>query len=87
MLDVADRLKVCLLAVFPDLSRGEIDNANAAGMPDWDSMAVVTLAGVIEEEFQIVISAEEYEQLISFELMLRLITGKLSNEPTTNVEC
>jgi acyl carrier protein len=53
------------------LSDDSIPKASLDTVPEWDSLAAVTLVAVIEEEFGVVLPAEDLDQLTSFELILR----------------
>jgi acyl carrier protein len=63
------RLEQCFLAVLPTLDGG-IEQASAETVETWDSVAQVTLISLVEEEFGIVVPAEEYEKLTSFRSFL-----------------
>ncbi|HSS20762.1 MAG TPA: acyl carrier protein [Pyrinomonadaceae bacterium] len=73
------RLQKCFSAVFPNLSADEILRANSASLATWDSLATVTLVSVIEEEFGISIAPEEYEYMISFDLIRQSLESKAVN--------
>jgi acyl carrier protein len=62
---IRQRLQQCFQAVFPDLKQTE--NASTETVSKWDSVAQVTLASVVEEEFGVVIPDEKYAELLSFE--------------------
>jgi acyl carrier protein len=66
MSDVEARLSRCFAAVFPKLSRGSIPSATPDTVPEWDSVATVTLFKVIEEEFGPGIDLDDAEDLMSF---------------------
>lgn len=70
MADLQERLIECFAAVFPTLARDEIPRASFTSVATWDSLAGITLVGVLEEEFSISVAPEDLEQLISFELIL-----------------
>jgi acyl carrier protein len=73
---VRDRLRRCFAAYFSSLSEEEIPRASMTSVADWDSMASVTLIGVVSEEFGIEVATEDYEQFVSFELILDYLTSK-----------
>jgi acyl carrier protein len=79
MPSVEERLQTCFSAVFPDLSVAEIRRANSASIATWDSLATVTLVSVIEEEFGISIPPEEYDFMVSFELINQSLESKAVN--------
>lgn len=64
------RLANCFGAVFPELSSEEIIHASSATVPSWDSVAVVTLLTVIEEEFGISIEEDDPAKFDSFQRIL-----------------
>ena len=60
------RLVNCFCAVFPELSSHDVIRASAATVPSWDSVAVVTLLSLIEEEFGISIEEDDPTKFDSF---------------------
>lgn len=64
------RLASCFLAVFPELSWDEITLASSTTVADWDSVAVVTLLAVVEEEFELSIEVEDPARFDSFQRFL-----------------
>jgi acyl carrier protein len=60
------RLGQCFQAVFPTLKTADLAAASTETLPDWDSVAQVTLISVVEEEFAVIIPEERYGELISF---------------------
>lgn len=71
-----ERLQECFRIVFPNLSAEEILRASSASVATWDSLATVTLVSVIEEEFGVTISPDEYDYLISFDLARECLKSK-----------
>jgi acyl carrier protein len=67
---VEDRLVRCFLSVFPGLTTEEVRSAGAQSVGLWDSLATVTLAAVVQEEFQLEIGPEILPQLDSYEAFL-----------------
>ncbi len=65
-----ERLANCFCAVFPELSREAIIHASPATVASWDSVAVVTLLTVIEEEFGISIEEDDPAKFDSFQRIL-----------------
>jgi acyl carrier protein len=72
------RLLNCFEAVFPELPPDDVPTAAIASMPEWDSLATVTLMSLIEEEFSITISTDDLELFISFPIISELIGEKLA---------
>jgi acyl carrier protein len=76
-MSVKARLRDCFAAVFPSALPGQLEQATIETIPEWDSLATVTLVAVIEEEFAVALEVEELEQLDSFEHVLQLVELKL----------
>ena len=70
MPDTRSRLVQCFQAVFPDLNESDAARANANRVSAWDSAATVTLAAVVEEEFNMTFDPQEIEKLTSFDRYL-----------------
>ncbi|HWN10316.1 MAG TPA: acyl carrier protein [Pyrinomonadaceae bacterium] len=79
MSNVEERLKECFGTVFPNLSADEILRASSASVATWDSLATVTLVSLIEEEFGVTIAPEEYEYIVSFDLVNACLQSKTIN--------
>jgi len=60
----------CFEAVFPGLTHDEILSATPESTKQWDSIATVTLAAVIEEEFGVTI---EFDAKLSFTEILSFL--------------
>jgi acyl carrier protein len=67
MSEQENRLLNCFASVFPGLSYEDIRNSNAESIGAWDSLSSVTLAAVIQEEFNVEIDPEVLLHLDSFE--------------------
>ncbi len=74
-----ERLKRCFSIVFPNLSADEIPRASVTSVATWDSLVTVTLVSVIEEEFGVTIGPEEYEYIVSFDLVNQCLQSKTVN--------
>jgi acyl carrier protein len=74
MSDQENRLTRCFASVFPYLSEQEIRTINSQSEGVWDSLAVVTLAAVIQEEFNLDIDSEVLPELTSFEAFRTYLT-------------
>lgn len=74
-----ERLQECFSNVFPNLSSEEILRASSASVATWDSLATVTLVSLIEEEFGVTISPDEYEYIVSFDLARECLKSKTVN--------
>ncbi len=70
------RLIQCFSVTFPTLSEGEITSANTDSVGEWDSVMTVTLAALVEEEFDLVFEAEEIAVLTSFAVIERKLSER-----------
>ena len=79
MTNLDERLINCFSAIFPNLSSDEILRCSSTSVATWDSLATVTLVSLIEEEFGVTISPEEYEYIVSFDLVNECLRNKTVN--------
>ena len=62
-----DRLTRCFTSVFPALEPEEVRAASVASLEAWDSLASVTLASVVRQEFALEVNMLDLLELDSFE--------------------
>ena len=74
MQEVQQRLMRCFSAVFPQLTHEQMVKASAS-KGDWDSLTMVTLLALVEEEFGVILGVDDMETLISFDAILTRIQG------------
>jgi acyl carrier protein len=67
MSEQENRLIRCFASVFPGLSVEELRSMNSESAGNWDSLSTVTLAAVVQQEFNLEIDPEVLPQLDSFE--------------------
>jgi len=70
------RLIRCFQAVFPDLTETDVARASVSRLAAWDSVATVTLAASVEEEFGIQFEADEIEKMNSFQSFLKYVATR-----------
>jgi acyl carrier protein len=70
MSNVSERLTKVFAAVFPELTPEEIRIASPASVAAWSSLATINIVSLIEEEFEIDIPPDRFEDMGSFELIL-----------------
>ena len=75
MSEKQQRLIRCFRAVFPELSESDVSRASISNQPAWDSVATVTLAAAMEEEFRIQFEPEEMEKMTSSQSCLDLLAN------------
>lgn len=76
MSDKQQRLIRCFRGVFPELSEIEVSRASVSNLAAWDSVATVTLAAAMEEEFGIQFEPEEIEKMNSFQSCVALLSSR-----------
>jgi acyl carrier protein len=74
--EVGARVSRCFLNVFPGLPAEEIPKASVASLARWDSLAHVTLLMAIEEEFSLVLSPLDFEELTSYALIVDCVESQ-----------
>jgi len=70
------RLIRCFQAVFPELTETDVERASVSRLAAWDSVATVTLAASVEEEFGIQFEADEIEKMDSFQNFLKHVATR-----------
>jgi acyl carrier protein len=78
MNDISTRVSQCFQAVFPHLDAGDLPRASQASIPQWDSVAHVTLLSAISEEFGIEIDDEAFETLTSYLLVADFVESQVA---------
>lgn len=79
MNDTQERVTRCFSNVFPDLPEAEIPRASTASLAAWDSVAHVTLLSSISEEFGQAFELEDYEELVSYPLIVDCLENRTRN--------
>jgi acyl carrier protein len=67
MSENAERLIRCFTAVFPNVPTEQITKASIDNVPEWDSLASVTLMALLEQEFEVKVDFLDLPELTSFE--------------------
>ena len=78
-LELDARLIRCFASIFDGLTADQIRTISVETQPNWDSLASVTLAAVLEEEFNIQVDPFDMPQLASFSAVKVYITSKLDS--------
>jgi len=78
MSNVSERLIKVFSAVFPELTPEEIRIASPASVASWSSLATINIVSLIEEEFEIDIPPDRFEDMGSFELILDYLSQTAS---------
>jgi acyl carrier protein len=80
MTTISQRISQCFSNVFPNLRADEISRASTSSVAAWDSVAHITLLSAIAEEFQFEFSPEDFEQLISFPLIVEYVEQRINHD-------
>jgi acyl carrier protein len=76
MNDLEHRLSKCFAAVFPHIAPESIPLASAKTIEKWDSLALVVLTSLVEEEFKVQISPDDLDNFDSFQHILEYLRKK-----------
>lgn len=76
MSEIKEKVVRCFSSVFPDLSEQEIYRASTASVAAWDSVAQVTLLATIAEEFGRSFELEDFEELVSYSLIINRLENQ-----------
>jgi acyl carrier protein len=81
MSELDDRLTRCFASVFPALSPEELHSASMETVPDWDSLAAVTLVAVLEQEFNTPIDMMDLPELTSYDTVRNYLQKQNQPQP------
>jgi acyl carrier protein len=84
MNNITERVARCFSSVFPDLKQEELTRASTASLASWDSVAQVTLLSSIGEEFDLAFELEDYEELVSYALIVDYLETKSAGEKSAD---
>jgi acyl carrier protein len=76
MPDPNERLVRCFASVFPTLAPDQIVLASVESVPEWDSLASVTLIAVLEQEFGMQIDIADLPELNSFAAVQKYLSKR-----------
>jgi acyl carrier protein len=76
MTDIPERVAACFLNVFPKIRPEAIPEASTTSLAEWDSIAHVTLLSSISEEFRMDFEVEDFEELVSYKLIIEYLDKK-----------
>jgi acyl carrier protein len=76
MNNIPERVTQCFSNVFPNLRKNEISGASMASLAGWDSVAHVTLLSSVAEEFGLDLEVEDFEELVSYPLIVEYVEKK-----------
>jgi acyl carrier protein len=79
MNDIKEKVDRCFRNVFPDLRAEDLPRASSSSIAAWDSMAQVNLLSTISEECGVDFELEDFDQLVSYALILDHLDNKLHN--------
>ena len=76
MPEIKDRVAICFANVFPGIGPDAIPTASNSTLPAWDSLTHVRLLGTIEDEFGLQFEMEDFEELVSYPLIVSYLENK-----------
>jgi acyl carrier protein len=76
MNNVKERVALCFTNVFPNIRQDEIPGASVASLTNWNSLAHVTLLASLSEEFGVDFEMEDFEELVSYPLIVAYLEKK-----------
>ena len=79
MNNINQRVARCFSNVFPNIRQEEIPRASTASLAAWDSVAHVTLLSSVAEEFGLDFEVEDFEELVSYPLIVDRLESKVVN--------
>jgi len=79
MNNIKQKVAGCFRSVFPDLRAEDVPRASQASIAAWDSVAQVTLLSAVSEEFGLDFELDDFEQLVSYSLIVDYLENKLNN--------
>jgi acyl carrier protein len=78
MNNIKERVATCFLNVFPNIRPDELSGASTTSLEGWDSVAHVTLLSSISEEFGLDFEMEDFEELVSYQLIVEYLERKFA---------
>ena len=69
------RVADCFCAIFPEHSREELLTASRESIPEWDSLAGITLLTLLQKEFHLDIDLTELEHFNSVQAVVDYVTA------------
>ena len=73
---VKARVEQCFRTAFPDLPEEELPRATMSSVAQWDSLSMLVLVSLIEEEFGLQIPADDLGDFVSLELIVDYLQNK-----------
>jgi acyl carrier protein len=82
MVVIENKLTECMKTVFPTVPEQELVNASMESLAQWDSLATVTIAALIEEDFGIEIDPEDLSKLTSYQSIASFLNQQEARKQT-----
>jgi len=70
------RVEQCFRTAFPDLPEEELPRATMSSLSQWDSLSMLVLVGLIEEEFGLQIPPDDLGDFVSLELIVDYLQAR-----------
>jgi len=75
-----DRLMRCFSSVFPAASRDEISSQSLEEITGWDSLRVVTLLAVLDEQFGVQMEVPDLLELGTFSAIKEFVLQRTNGQ-------
>jgi acyl carrier protein len=79
MPDIKQKVGLCFANVFPGIKPDQLPLASSSSLAGWDSIAHVRLMSSLEEEFGIQLEIEDFEELVSYDLIVARLEKLTAN--------
>jgi acyl carrier protein len=76
---IETRVARCFTNVFPGLLPEAISGASTSSLAAWDSVAHIRLLSSVAEEFGLELEMEDFDQLVSYPLILGYVESRCSS--------
>jgi acyl carrier protein len=76
---IETRVAHCFNNVFPALTANELSGASMTSLAAWDSMAHIRLLSSMSEEFGLELEMEDFDQLVSYALIVSFVRERSSS--------
>ncbi len=76
MSSIDARVEQCFRTAFPDLPEQQLPRATMSSVAQWDSLNMLVLVSLIEEEFAMQIPSDDLGDFVSFELIVDYLESR-----------
>jgi acyl carrier protein len=77
---IQERLVKCFMLAMPNMTQVDTTQASRDTVAEWDSLATAGLLSLIEEEFNVIIPAEDINEFVSFARVLQVVIDCIAKD-------